>query len=68
MKIQNFPETYSIKLFIAFKMAYFCCFVFGGNLDFLNPPQKSRFITLATGEDQRVPKLPFVNVNIYILN
>ena len=30
----SFMQIYSLKLFIAFKMAYSCCFSFGGNLDF----------------------------------
>ena len=27
-------QIYTLKLFIAFKMAYSCCFSLGGNLDF----------------------------------
>ena len=38
-------QNYAFKMFIAFKIAYSCCFSVGGNLDFL---QKS-FITLTTG-------------------
>ena len=30
----NFKQIYALKLFIAFKMAYSCCFSFVGNLDF----------------------------------
>ena len=30
----NFKQIYAVKLFIAFKMAYSCCFSFVGNLDF----------------------------------
>ena len=29
-----FMQIYTPKLLIAFKMAYSCCFSFGGNLDF----------------------------------
>ena len=29
-----FKQIYSLKLLITFKMAYSCCFSFGGNLDF----------------------------------
>ena len=40
----SFKQSYTLKLFIAFKMAYFCCFSLGGYLDFLEFLQKS-FIT-----------------------
>ena len=30
----SFEQINTLKLFIAFKMAYSCCFSFGGNLDF----------------------------------
>ena len=33
----SFKQIYTVKLLIAFKMAYFCCFSSGGNLD---PPKK----------------------------
>ena len=39
-----YKRNFTPKLFIAFEMAYCCCFCFGGNLDFL---QKS-FITSST--------------------
>ena len=39
----SFKQNYALKLFMAFKMAYSCCFSF--SLDFLDFPQKS-FITL----------------------
>ena len=29
-----FKQIYTLKLLSAFKMAYSCCFSFGGNLDF----------------------------------
>ena len=29
-----FKQIYTLKLLIAFKMAYSCCFSLGGNLDF----------------------------------
>ena len=31
----SFKQNYTPKLFIAFKLAYYCSFSFGGNLDFL---------------------------------
>ena len=30
----SFKQIFSLKLFIAFEMAYSCCFSFRGNLDF----------------------------------
>ena len=30
----SFKQINTLKLFIAFKMAYYCCFSFGGNIDF----------------------------------
>ena len=30
----SFKQINTLKLFIAFKMAYSCCFSLGGNLDF----------------------------------
>ena len=30
----SFKQIFTLKLFIAFKMANSCCFSFGGNLDF----------------------------------
>ena len=30
----SFKQIYTLKLFIAFKMAYYCCFSLGGNPDF----------------------------------
>ena len=35
-----FKQNYTLKLFVAFKMAYSCCFSLGGNLDFLDFLQK----------------------------
>ena len=35
-----FKQNYTLKLCIAFKMAYCCCFSLGGNLDFLDFRQK----------------------------
>ena len=43
-----FKQIYTQKLLIAFKMACYCCFSFGGNLDFPEFLQK-RFITSTTG-------------------
>ena len=37
LKCENnaiFKQNDTLKLFIAFKMAYSCCFSYGGNLDF----------------------------------
>ena len=44
----SFEQIYTQKLLIAFKMACYCCFSFGGNLDFPEFLQK-RFITSTTG-------------------
>ena len=44
----NLKQIYPLKLFIAFKMVYSCCFSFGGNLDFPEFIKKS-FITSTTG-------------------
>ena len=41
-------QNFTIKVFIAFKMAYKCCFRLGENLDFPDFLQKS-FITSTTG-------------------
>ena len=35
-----FKQNYTLKLFVAFKMAYSCCFSLGGNLDFPDFLQK----------------------------
>ena len=35
-----FKQIYTLKLLVAFKMAYSCCFSLGGNLDFLEFLQK----------------------------
>ena len=43
----SFKQNYTLKLFLAFKRTYSCCFSFGGNLDFLEYLQK-RFITSTT--------------------
>ena len=48
LKCENntiFQQGYTLKLLIAFKMAYSCCFSFGGNVDFPEFRQK-KFITL----------------------
>ena len=42
-----FKQNYTLKLFVAFKMAYSCCFSLEGNLDFPEFLQKS-FITSTT--------------------
>ena len=54
LKCENndiFKENDTLKLFIAFKMAYSCCFSLGRNLDFLDFIQKS-FITSTPGLDK----------------
>ena len=43
-----FKQNYTLELFIALEMVYYCCFSLGGNLDFLDFLQKS-FITSTTG-------------------
>ena len=35
-----FKQIYTLKLLIAFKMAYSCCFSLGGNIDFLEFSKK----------------------------
>ena len=45
----SFKQIYTIKLFIAFKMAYSWCFSLGGNLDFPELLQK-RFMTPNTDQ------------------
>ena len=44
----SFKQIFNLKLIIAIKMAYSCCFSFGGNLDFPKFLKKS-FITSTTG-------------------
>ena len=42
LKCENnaiFKQIYTLKLLIAFEMAYSCCFSSGGNLDFLESLQ-----------------------------
>ena len=36
----NFKQNYTKTLFVAFKMAYSCCFGLRGNIDFLDFLQK----------------------------
>ena len=43
-----FKQSYTLKLFVAFKIAYSYCFGLRGNLDFAEFLQKS-FITSTTG-------------------
>ena len=45
-----FKQSYTLKLFVAFKIAYSYCFGLRGNLDFAEFLQKS-FITSTTGCD-----------------
>ena len=35
-----FKQNYTLELFIALEMVYYCCFTLGGNLDFLDFLQK----------------------------
>ena len=44
--IAIFKQIYTLKLFIAFKMTYYCCFSLGGNQDFQF--LKKNFITSTT--------------------
>ena len=46
--LANFKQKYTLELFIALEMVYYCCFSLGGNLDFLDFLQKS-FTTSTTG-------------------
>ena len=43
-----FKQNYTIKLFVSYKISYYCCFGFRGNLEFQDFLQK-KFIRLATG-------------------
>ena len=45
----SFKQIYTLKLFIAFKMAHSCCCSLRGNLDFPDFLQK-KFITSTTGQ------------------
>ena len=45
-------QIYTLKLLIAFKIAYSCCFRLGGNLDFPEFLKKS-LITSTTGACQK---------------
>ena len=43
LKCENnaiFKQNYTLELFIALEMVYYCCFSLGGNLDFLDFLQK----------------------------
>ena len=42
-------QIYTLKLFIAFEMAYSCWFSIGGNLEIQNSSKKS-FLTSTTGK------------------
>ena len=49
LKCENnacFKQIYTLKLFIAYKMAYTCCFSLGENLDFPQFLQKSLTVQL----------------------
>ena len=48
-------QIYTLKLLIAFKMAYSCCFSLGGNLDFLDFLQKKSLITSTTDGEIILP-------------
>ena len=51
--IASFKQINTLKLFIAFKMAYFCYFSFGENLDFPDFLQKKFYnINYRTGRFQ----------------
>ena len=45
----SFKQINTLKMFIAFKMAYSCCFSFGGNLDFPEFLQKSFILSTTDG-------------------
>ena len=54
----SFKQIYTLKLFIAFKMANSCCFSFGGNLDFPEFLQKKFY-------DINYWKIIFEKLDIY---
>ena len=35
LKLGYFEQNYTVELFIALEIVYYCCFSLGGNLDFL---------------------------------
>ena len=45
----SFKQIYTLKLFIACKIGYSCCFSLGGNLDLPEFLKKKSFITPTTG-------------------
>ena len=47
-----FKQNYTLELFIALEMVYYCCFSLGGNLENLDLLKKS-FITSTTGKQRR---------------
>ena len=49
----SFKQIYTLKLFIAFKMAYSCCFSLGGNLDFPEFLQKKFYNIYYSSEQIR---------------
>ena len=54
----SFEQINTLKLLIAFKMAYSCCFSFGGNLDFPEFLQKKFY-------DINYWKIIFEKLDIY---
>ena len=48
----SFKDIFTLKLFIAFKMAYSCCFSLGGNLDFPDLLQKSFTTSTAVSKNR----------------
>ena len=54
----SFEQIYTQKLLIAFKMACYCCFSFGGNLDFPEFLQKNIYnINYCTKSESNFPEL-----------
>ena len=63
LKCENnaiFKQSYTMKLLIAFKMTWSCCFGWRGNLDFPDFLQKF-FITSTTGQ-QKPKSLPLLSL------
>ena len=56
----SFKQIYTLKLFIVFKMACYCCFSLGGNLDFPEFLQKKFYnINYCASYVQDVEICPF---------
>ena len=63
------PSKTILKQFIAFQMAYFCCFNLGGNLDFPDLLQRKFYEIISKGLFHKtllILKLWILTINFYI--